>query len=162
MPSIYVADLAAYNGGNLIGKWIDAAQEPEDILIEVQEMLQTGEEWAIHDYEGFGSIRLGEYEAFEQISMLAKLIEEYGDPFIALYNYDSYLASTYDDWEKVFTEGYIGEYESMKDYAYEYVESTEMLTKMPEWIRAYDAYARDLEIELVSVPSKSGVYIFYP
>lgn len=46
-PEIYVADLAAYNNGDLIGRWIDATLDPEDMLAEIQDMLEQGEEWAI-------------------------------------------------------------------------------------------------------------------
>jgi len=50
---IYVADLAEYNDGNLIGLWIDALDD--NIQEQVDSMLaeREHEEWAIHDYEGF-------------------------------------------------------------------------------------------------------------
>ncbi len=52
-PRIYVACLAAYNNGHLHGRWIDAAQDAEDIQSEISEMLSASpipnaEEWAIH------------------------------------------------------------------------------------------------------------------
>ncbi|MEP0248115.1 antirestriction protein ArdA, partial [Roseibium sp.] len=51
-PRIYVACLAAYNGGRLHGQWIDAT-EPDEVREEVRTMLATSpepdaEEWAIH------------------------------------------------------------------------------------------------------------------
>ena len=63
IPRIYVADLAAYNSGKLHGVWIDATEDLEDIQTQVQEMLKKSpepftEEYAIHDYEYFGSHRL--------------------------------------------------------------------------------------------------------
>lgn len=57
-PRIYVACLASYNAGILHGRWIDATDAEvihegiEDMLSESQEPIP--EEWAIHDYEGFG------------------------------------------------------------------------------------------------------------
>jgi len=57
---IYVACLAAYNNGYLHGEWIDATQELSDIYDQVNAMLKASpveeeaEEYAIHDYEGFG------------------------------------------------------------------------------------------------------------
>jgi len=59
-PRIYVADLAAYNNGILHGVWIDATTELDDIQEQVRKMLrsspeQDAEEYAIHDYEGFGN-----------------------------------------------------------------------------------------------------------
>jgi len=51
-PRIYVACLAAYNSGRLHGRWIDAAQDAEDIKAQIAEMLKESpepgaEEWAI-------------------------------------------------------------------------------------------------------------------
>jgi len=56
---IYVADLAAYNNGRLHGVWINACLDPEDIQEQVNKMLAESpepdaEEYAIHDFEGFG------------------------------------------------------------------------------------------------------------
>lgn len=81
MSRIYVADLAAYNAGHLQGRWIDldADTTVEALYEQVQEILAEGtrryaretlsihEEWAIHDYEGFGPIRVEEYTALETI-----------------------------------------------------------------------------------------------
>ena len=63
--NIYVACLAAYNNGKLHGCWIDATQELDDIQDQINSMLvsspeEDAEEYAIHDYEGFGSYSLGE------------------------------------------------------------------------------------------------------
>src|SRR5713226_7065571 len=88
-PQIYVADLAAYNEGHLHGAWIDATQDPEDIGAEISAILAKSpvagaEEWAIHDYQDFGSLRLSEHESLETVSKAAKLIAEHGDVFAAL------------------------------------------------------------------------------
>ena len=79
-PRIYVACLAAYNNGRLHGRWIDAAQEADDIQTDVQAMLaespQPGaEEWAIHDSDGFGPITIHEHESFADVAALAAFIE---------------------------------------------------------------------------------------
>ena len=76
MPRIYVACLAAYNNGKLHGEWIDADMDADMIEDAVQEMLAkspipTAEEWAIHDHDGFGGIKIGEYESFERVAKLA-------------------------------------------------------------------------------------------
>ncbi|MCB1246618.1 MAG: antirestriction protein ArdA, partial [Acidimicrobiia bacterium] len=87
-PRIYVASLSDYNAGRLHGTWIDAIQEPDEIMTDVQQMLDDSpqlfaEEWAIHDYEGFGYARLSEYTDFETVSRIAKGIERHGDAFSA-------------------------------------------------------------------------------
>ena len=70
-PWIYVACLASYNNGFLHGAWIYAAQDYENIIDEIGDMLkkspvialygEIAEEWAIHDYEGFGDLHINEY-----------------------------------------------------------------------------------------------------
>ena len=75
MARIYVADLAEYVSGNLVGRWFDLEDfegTAEDLHAAIAQYVlrteQTGhEEWAIHDYEGFGPIRVGEYDSLETI-----------------------------------------------------------------------------------------------
>lgn len=76
-PAIYVASLADYNNGVLHGKWIDAAREPWEIQADINDILDSSrepgaEEWAIHDYEQFGSWKVSEYESLEMVSLIAK------------------------------------------------------------------------------------------
>ncbi len=78
-PRIYVACLAAYNNGYLHGTWIEANQEAEAIQQEIKDMLSKSpiaraEEWAIHDYEGFCGLRIGEYEDIAKVAEMAALI----------------------------------------------------------------------------------------
>lgn len=80
-PRIYVACLAAYNNSILHGEWIDAAQEPWALYDDVRAMLSASpvagaEEWAIHDCEGFGGVRIGEHTGLERVSELATFIAE--------------------------------------------------------------------------------------
>ncbi len=65
IPSIYVACLASYNNAILHGVWIDATQSEDEIMEEIWSMLENSpepnaEEYAIHDYEGFGNIPIHE------------------------------------------------------------------------------------------------------
>jgi len=81
---IYVADLAAYNNGKLHGVWIDATQDLDDIQEQINAMLAESpegfaEEYAIHDYEGFGGYSVGEYEGIHSLHKIACFIEEYPD-----------------------------------------------------------------------------------
>lgn len=78
-PKIYVACLASYNSGILYGEWIDVNQSVDEISDQIKTMLvgssiENAEEWAIHDYEGFGAIRLGEYEIWKQSSIILSLL----------------------------------------------------------------------------------------
>ena len=127
-PRIYVADLAAYNNGNLHGKWIDAAQSPEEIQAEIDEILASSpepfaEEWAIHDYEGFGDLKLGEYETIADVSRVAELLEEYGEVFAGVVSNFGGL-SDLDAAEEAMKENYQGAHKSLDDWAYEFAMET--------------------------------------
>ena len=147
-PRIYVACLATYNSGYLHGVWIDAAQEPWAIHDAVTAMLRASpvagaEEWAIHDYENFGGVRLGEYDGFERVAALAAFIAEHGDIGAALLDY--YGADIAEAREAI-EERYLGTYASLADYVQEVTEET---TRIPEALRGYvdwEAMARDAEL----------------
>src|SRR2546430_17246474 len=88
-PRIYVASLADYNAGRLLGQWIDANQPAEVIHQAIQAMLAesrelVAEDWAIHDYENFGSLRLSEFSDIASLAEAARLITEHGEVFAEL------------------------------------------------------------------------------
>src|SRR5260370_37719316 len=75
-PRIYAASLGDYNAGRLHGAWLNAAVDIDELSAGVHAMLAASptpraEEWAIHDYEGFGPVRLGEYEDLTTVAHLA-------------------------------------------------------------------------------------------
>lgn len=146
-PRIYVACLAAYNSGILHGKWIDAAQGTDGINDDVQAMLKASpieeaEEWAIHDYEGFGSYRMSEYEGFESVSEIAEFIaehEEIGGELLAYF-------TDLEEAKKSIEESYAGCYSSLADYAQELTEQTGDIPKHLELYIDYDRMGRDMEM----------------
>ena len=144
---IYVADLAAYNAGHLHGCWIDATDDLEAIQEQVSAMLAASpvagaEEYAIHDYEGFGNYPLSEYEGLEAAYEIACFIAEYPD-------FGEELLSHFDDLEEArqaAEENYCGCYKSLSDYAQEL---TEECTDIPEnltYYIDYEAIARDMAL----------------
>ena len=81
VPRIYVASLADYNAGRLHGRWIRADRPPDQIYRDIREMLDASqvpgaEEWAIHDFEGFGQYRLREST---RIDSVVRLVREMGE-----------------------------------------------------------------------------------
>lgn len=152
---IYVACLSAYNNGYLHGTWIDANQDEEDILAQIQTMLaaspvielygEVPEEWAIHDYEGFHGVEIGEYESISKVSQLAQELEEHGAPYAAYLGYFS--DGTVDDFE----DKYRGCFENKKDFAYDLYEQDGTIKKLEEagldeHYIDFDAIAHDLFI----------------
>jgi antirestriction protein len=169
-PRVYVACLAAYNSGRLHGEWIDADQSADELHEAVARMLaaspqQGADEWAIHDYEGFGSLRLGEYESLERVATIAAGIAEHGEAFSAWLSYDESQDAT--DMQS-FEDAYRGEWDSLRAYAEDYAESTGMHDAAEKSRSHYvvvdiDTLTRDLDIELYSVRSDHHtVYIFDP
>ena len=123
---IYVACLSAYNNGILPGRWIDATLGEAHINEEVEAMLkespEMGEEWAIHDYEGFGEITIHEYEDFQTIADLAEAIEKHGEIITHLHNElsNDSISATIEHFE----DNYLGSYDSETEYAEEYLENS--------------------------------------
>jgi antirestriction protein len=169
-PRIYVACLAAYNNGRLHGRWIDADQSVDEIWSEVEEILAESpepgaEEWAIHDYEGFGPLRLSEWESFERVSAIAAGIEEHGMAYAAWLSYDeSREADDVEDFENA----YRGEWKSLHDYAEQYADDMGLYNAAEKCGSPYvtvdiDLLERDLDIEMYTVDSDHyTVYVFDP
>ena len=169
-PRIYVACLAAYNNGRLHGEWIDADQSADELHDAVRHMLAASpelgaEEWAIHDYEGFGELRLSEWESFERVSNIAAGIAEHGDAFSAWLSYDSGRDPVD---TSAFEDAYRGEWDSLSVYAEDYAEQAGMYDAAEKAGSHYvvvdiDMLTRDLDIELYTVESDHHtVYIFDP
>jgi antirestriction protein len=175
-PQVWIASLSDYNAGRLHGAWVRADQEPDGIWAGINEVLATSrqpgaEEWATFDYEGFGPLRLSEYETVERISMLGNGIAEHGLAFAAFANFlgleDTELLVQFEDC-------YLGQWESAEEYACDYLEDTgidRILDEaVPASLRPYvkvdaEALVRDMESDgsLLSVPgSEGGVFLFHP
>lgn len=147
-PRIYVACLAAYNNGHLHGEWIDADQDPWQIYDCVLAMLRRSpvadaEEYAIHDYEGFGRLRLSEHTGIEQVAQLAAFIVERGALGTAVL---SYYSGDLDEAREACEDRYLGTFESVADFM---AGLTEESMTIPDRLRFYidwEAMARDAEL----------------
>jgi antirestriction protein len=170
-PRIYVASLSDYNDGRLHGVWIDADQTAEELHAAIQEMLgrsmtPVAEEWAIHDYEGFGSIRLSEFEGMETVARIAAGIVEHGPAFSA---FAEIVGTETEDALRRFEDHFQGRYESMEKFAEQLADDLgwpEQLDRLDEAMRPYVSidYAMlgsVLGTELYAVEADGGgVYVF--
>jgi antirestriction protein len=164
-PMIYVACLAAYNAGTLHGKWIAATQDADSLHREVQEILKQSpepfaEEWAIHDYEGFGESRIDEYQPLSEVSRLALLIEAHGEAFAAYAAHVGTESAT----EESFLDAYRGHWDSELAYAQDLFDEL-YAHEIPKNLRFYidyEAFSRDLFLDgHFSVRSSDfRVYVF--
>lgn len=165
-PRIYVACLAAYNNGSLHGCWIDLDDALDAVWTQVRAMLKSSplpdaEEWAIHDYEGFFNLRLGEYVGIDEAYHIAQFILVHGQLGAALLNNcDQDLAQT----ETILEEDYRGCYDSIETFAEELLTET---TDIPEHLENYidyAAYARDLQLgrEITTIQTAwNEIHIFW-
>lgn len=124
-PRIYVACLAAYNAGHLHGAWIDV-EDKEAIKDAITAMLSASpiagaEEFAIHDYDGFGGVNIGEYEPIGRIVEIACFLRERGRLGALLLNH---VGGNIDEAIATLDDGHQGAYESLADYFEEFTEET--------------------------------------
>jgi antirestriction protein len=151
-PRIYVACLAAYNNGRLHGQWIDANQKTDAIHADISAVLKSSpepfaEEWAVHDYEGFGEIHLSEWPDLARVSALAHLIEDHGDAFMVWYQTQDADKIDVAELDEKFSEQWQGVHDSEAAFADSLLEETGQLSALPEWARGYfdfERYSRDL------------------
>lgn len=172
-PRIYVASLSDYNDGRLYGRWIDADQDAESLGEAVVTMLASStmpgaEEFAIHDYEGFGPVRLHEYESLESVSRIAHGISKHGDAFG---HWISLNSSTDESTCEGFEDAYLGCFETLEDYAEQLLDDLgydeSLQSAVPEFLQPYvkidvEGFACDLELsgDVATSQSGDGVYVF--
>lgn len=167
---LYAACLASYNAGRLYGKWIEASSDPDDMREAIADMLAASptpgaEEWAIHDYDGFPN--MGEYPDLKAVAELADLIEtaehDHGikaDDFRAIA--DNWHGNADDIGEAL--DRFCGIFDSFRDYADEAADEMLACYTLPDTVRNYfdyEAWARDLALEMTVIDCPSGVAVFH-
>lgn len=136
-PRVWVACLACYNDGKLVGAWCDAV-DPDALWADIAKVM-TGpkhgtarelayygphEEHAFHDHEGFGAYRVSEYESVDTLCAIGAAIAAHGEA-VALW-----LANTDDNLDRLrenpdaFAEDYLGEWDSPEEWAEAFFEDT--------------------------------------
>lgn len=169
-PQIYVACLSAYNNGYLHGSWIDVDRGIDHVQERIKEILSTSpmakeepcEEWAIHDYQGFGNYNVEEYNNLDVLCAIAELLKQWQDKFpedvISSLVQDFGIVDAHERMEN----DYIGEFDSDTDLAYHVVEETGFLEHVPKEVLMYfdyEAFGRDLDLN-GDVMSFSGHYFW--
>jgi antirestriction protein len=168
-PRIYVASLSDYNAGNLHGEWVDADQDVDELQAAVTAMLARSpepiaEEFAIHDYEGFGPTYVDEYESLDRVAVLAHGIAEHGRAFA---HWANYLGSA--DWDQLdrFDDCFLGQWPSAEEFAESLLDDmgVDVDAIGPDVLQPYvrvdiDAFARDLGADYFIAEDTEGVYVF--
>lgn len=161
VPRIYVADLAAYVGGMLVGAWMESARPDEEVWADINKMLADSptpgaEEIAVHDYEGYYALKLGEYTPIETYTALGRAILEHGEPLASFVHYEG--TDDLDEVVERFEDAYIGNFDSEEQLGDHLLEEMgaeaqleEFRDQMVEGMRHYltldrDAFVHDLDV----------------
>ena len=172
-PRIYVASLSDYNAGRLHGAWLEASAEVDALEEGIQAMLAASptpgaEDWAIHDYEGFGPLRLSEYEQISTVAAVSAGIAEHGAAFA---HWAAMVGTSDVESLDRFEDAYLGHAESIESYAEELLDDLGVLRQIdgliPEHLQPYVTFdvvgfARDLELsgDLMTSEADDGIYVF--
>jgi len=121
-PSIYVADLEAYNDGRLNGEWLKLTDynNADELMEAIQVLLDKWgvEEYAIHDTEYIPSNLSSEYmgqKDFEQLYEMIDLANEYNLPLEVVQDVVS-------QFDASAVEEYQGKYDNAIDFAEQLVD----------------------------------------
>ncbi len=168
---IYVASLSDYNAGRLHGVWLEAT-DSQRVRSGVAGMLKASpggnaEEYAIHDFEGFSRYLPSESADLELVCAIGAAIVEHGTVFTAYLEHVGFPTDAQRVPERAagFTESYQGAYESVEDWAEQYLEDTGLLSQVPESLRGYldiESWADDAELngEVFAVEFEGKLHVF--
>jgi antirestriction protein len=166
---IYVADLAEYNDGRLVGKWFDLSDysDASELMVAIQEMLdeqtakdkhgEVHEEWAVHDFEGFPRSFYSEYmgeKDFEKLYQIAEVANDRGLPIDVLMEAVADFGADEDEIERIAEAYYTSIPASMgnesRDFAYEYIDSIGSITDAvsnPDFYFDYESFGSDARMD---------------
>jgi len=154
---VYLGCLHCYNEGRLHGGWfeIDEHTTPEDLSAELDEFFGRnergfakcgGEEFVVHDHEGFSPYNLGEVSPPEA-ARTGAIIAEHG-PFLVSHALE-YVSEDPDEVRQWIEEHYRGAWDSERDFAEQLAEDLDLVPREHSWPASYidwEAAARDLFI----------------
>lgn len=165
-PKAWVGCLGCYNSGALVGEWLEG-ESCGDIVAAGLARVEThgdytaprcvkcgGDEFWVFDHEGYGDLLGGECSPSEAqaVAVAIATIEGEGLDIEAVSAYASnhhYDVAAFDEWRADFEDSYRGEYDSVEDYARQFIEDTGLLQDVSEYIARYfdfESYARDLQL----------------
>ncbi len=166
---IFLTDLAAYNEGHLVGKWLDFPMDNMSLTMAISEVLTEGEtisgsedheEYFITDFE-CDYYDISEYESLDVLNDLARKMEDLDEDEqtavkLMLENYlvDG-INSAVEHLEDIHNTGQT----NMEDVAYNYVEEAGTLENMPQSMRYYfdyEALGSDMELNGTYLEDSEG------
>lgn len=119
-PRIYVACLASYNQGEMHGEWLEL-EDLSELRKGIEEVLKSSpagedaEEYAVHDYDGFGPLSVSEHPDLDLLCKISGLVDTFGE--IALHVLANHGTDSLEYARAVLTECYEGPWESLDKWA---------------------------------------------
>jgi antirestriction protein len=168
MSRIYIADLACYNAGRLVGRHVEMTDDADDNLEaieaaieEMKEERPDSESFIVHDYDD--GISLGETSDWRKLATFGALFEEHGEAFRACVDSFGahYVSSDFDEASEFFSDHHRGHYTSVADYAEEMSDDSEVPERFRQYIN-YGSMAHDWTCngDITAVEVGDGVHIF--
>ena len=150
---IYMADLAAYNAGELKGKWfnLDDYMDADKLkeAVDAWKQEQGVEEYAVHDYDDCPAYDVfGEHPDLDELYMYHTLYSKYGDNFATWFDLCYSGGCDCDEWEDKYNDDNMGEWDSWEDFVRYLIDDCGVLGEIPEHLQDYidySAFARDLQ-----------------
>ena len=153
-PSAWIGCLGCYNSGRLIGKWIPGIEcddlEAAGLTDSAGKCNRCGaDEFLAMDHEHFlGLLDGGEPNPMECYEAAVKLdeVKEYERDILK-----AWLSNGMDFDLDEMRECYVGEFSTDEDMAREYIESTGLLSDVPDYLARYfdfESYARDMMFDM--------------
>lgn len=135
-PKVYIADLAAYNEGKLVGEWLDLSEfgSGEEVMEKISELLkqwseeagEEREEYSVHDMENFPkqmySEGMGE-DSFQKVIDYWEAINGTDYPMEVVEEYAALRGDDIIDAANNMKDAYYGKFDDVEDFAREYVDS---------------------------------------
>lgn len=150
---IFITNLAKYNEGYLVGKWVTLPLSEDELWAEVKAVLGDDEEHFITDYEA--PFRIEEYDSITDLNKLAEELEGMDDVDIKkalfLVNEQGY---TFDDAIRKVDDVDFYPDMTLKDMAEQFVDEG-LFGEIPDKIQGYidyEAIARDLRFDYTETP----------
>ena len=160
--NLYIANLAAYNAGYLVGEWLSlpASDETLNELFKAIKFENEDTEYAIHDYECFVSgISIDEYASIKKLNEVAEELEGLDD--YDLKKIEAYIEAYGGNFAEALEE--INNYTfiegvTLEEYAEELVDECYNLDEFAKRYFDYAAFARDLNFEGYTETENGVIY----
>lgn len=163
MLQIYITDLAAYNGGALVGRWVQLPCEEEELTTTINEILSIGatavdgsnhEEWFITDYEwdDISLFAIDEYEDIYKLNNNLQLLNGTTTTQLKAIKFllDNGISKDLEDGYYRSDDVVIYELTNMESVAYDLLQDLYNIDNLPSIITNnidYEAIGRELELD---------------